>query len=98
MFCFSACAEQLVLPVLPDDTVCSVPSHCTAVDCCVEFPFINRNLNFKVDLNTCDYTLTISIENVEFTRMTFRTVWGKWKKNTNNFARKIYYAPYVAYE
>ncbi|XP_041378093.1 uncharacterized protein LOC121390363 [Gigantopelta aegis] len=71
----SACPQNLSLPVLPTNMACSVPDHCTALDCCLDVPFIQKSLNFKVDLNMCEFSLTVSVENVEVKIMLFKYVW-----------------------
>ncbi|XP_048250793.1 uncharacterized protein LOC124111176 [Haliotis rufescens] len=72
----SACPLDITFPTLPDTLSCSVPEHCTAIDCCLDVPLISKNVGFKVDLDMCRMTLTLGIERLEFRKMLFKYSWG----------------------
>ncbi|XP_048258717.1 uncharacterized protein LOC124137708 isoform X1 [Haliotis rufescens] len=72
----SDCPKQVSLPTLPDSVSCSLPDHCTGIDCCLTVPLISRNVHFKVDLDMCKMTLTLAIEKLEFSRLLFNYQFG----------------------
>ncbi|XP_046562951.1 uncharacterized protein LOC124271844 [Haliotis rubra] len=72
----SECPRDVSLPTLPDSLSCSLPDHCTGIDCCLNVSLISRNVHFKVDLNMCKMTLTLGIEKLEFSRLLFNYQWG----------------------
>ncbi|ESO82597.1 hypothetical protein LOTGIDRAFT_236952 [Lottia gigantea] len=61
---------------LPDYATCRIPDFCTGIDCCVTVPVIGRSFNVKVYLNACDYTLTVSLENLVFKKTLLNYQWG----------------------
>ncbi|XP_063447091.1 uncharacterized protein LOC134726610 [Mytilus trossulus] len=44
---------------------CFMPSHCTAVDCCIDVDFLHRSFHTYIDLNTCDNTFKLGIEKLK---------------------------------
>ncbi|KAK6174798.1 hypothetical protein SNE40_013376 [Patella caerulea] len=61
---------------LPDYVTCRIPDFCTGIDCCVSVPVIGHSFNVKVYLNACDYTLTVSIENLVYKKTLLNYQWG----------------------
>ncbi|XP_046562947.1 uncharacterized protein LOC124271840 [Haliotis rubra] len=88
----SDCPRPVSLPTLPDSLSCSLPDHCTGIDCCLNVPLISRNVHFKVDLDMCKMTLTLAIEKLEFSRLLFNYQWG----TPDSFnLKRIFRADYV---
>ena len=63
--CISDCPLTIPLTPLPAPASCFIPSHCTAVDCCVDVDFLQRSFHAYIDLNTCDNMFTIGIEKLK---------------------------------
>ena len=63
--CISDCPLNIPLTPLPAPVSCFIPSHCTAVDCCVDVDFLQRSFHAYIDLNTCDNMFTIGIEKLK---------------------------------
>ena len=75
----SECQQMTSFPTLPDLMTCSVPDYCTAIDCCVDIPFIRRFVNFYIDLDACTYELNIGIENFGRSISLLEYSWGLTK-------------------
>lgn len=43
---------------------CYIPDKCTAIYCCTDIPQLNITVNTGIDLDICDYRLTVSLEEV----------------------------------
>ncbi|XP_060582668.1 uncharacterized protein LOC132739036 [Ruditapes philippinarum] len=65
---------------LPDMMTCSIPTHCTAIECCVSIPLIGRSVSVAVDLDACAYQLSITIEKFKSNIRLFDYEWGTWQK------------------
>lgn len=39
-----------------------IPSHCTAVDCCIDVDFLDRSFHAFLDVNMCKHVITVGIE------------------------------------
>jgi len=42
-----------------------IPSHCTAVDCCIDVDFLGRSFHAYLDLDTCNNQFTVGIEKLK---------------------------------
>ncbi|KAL3873866.1 hypothetical protein ACJMK2_036950, partial [Sinanodonta woodiana] len=58
----SDCANELTLPILPNNIHCSISETCTSVQCCVPVDTLTRNINTSLSIDTCGHWLTIQIE------------------------------------
>ncbi|XP_076076025.1 uncharacterized protein LOC143046848 [Mytilus galloprovincialis] len=56
----SVTLQELIIPAS-----CYMPSHCTAVDCCIDVDFLHRSFHAYIDLNTCDNTFKLGIEKLK---------------------------------
>ncbi|XP_052071180.1 uncharacterized protein LOC127709616 [Mytilus californianus] len=67
---------------VPDKTdlspygVCYIPHTCTSIDCCVNLPGLHRNIHASVDIDTCNYKLTVDIEKVHLEYSLVDYEWG----------------------
>jgi hypothetical protein len=62
---FTECPLTVPLTDLTIPASCFIPSHCTAIDCCIEVDFLHRSFHTYIDLNTCDNTFTLGIEKLK---------------------------------
>ena len=62
---------------LTGSIACHIPSSCSSVSCCVGVSEIRRSLYTAVDLNTCQYTLTVTIEELQHDIPLLNYKWGK---------------------
>jgi hypothetical protein len=53
-----------------------IPDRCTAVDCCITLPSFRRNVNVFVDLDSCDYRLSVGIEKIHLNFSLVDYQWG----------------------
>ncbi|XP_067658325.1 uncharacterized protein [Haliotis asinina] len=72
----SSCEKSVTLDSLPDSTACEMSSSCMKVDCCLDLPILEKNINYKLDLDVCKSTLNLEIENVKFQKVLFKYHWG----------------------
>ncbi|XP_069109897.1 uncharacterized protein [Argopecten irradians] len=62
----TTCTEDVgTLPTLPLGTSCHLSSLCTEIDCCSDVPTIQRNIHYKVHVDTCKKMLFVGIEAVK---------------------------------
>ena len=65
--CYTFISEcETDLPALPEYLSCYLASSCVEVNCCLNVPVINRDINFYVSLNTWTSILKLGIE--DFTK------------------------------
>ncbi|VDI38368.1 Hypothetical predicted protein [Mytilus galloprovincialis] len=62
--------------------VCYIPHTCTSIDCCVNLPGLHRNIHAYVDIDTCNYKLTVNIEKVHLEYSLVDYVWGSTEINS----------------
>ncbi|CAC5375019.1 unnamed protein product [Mytilus coruscus] len=55
---------------------CYIPHTCTSIDCCVNLPGLHRNIHASVDIDTCNYKLTVDIEKVHLEYSLVDYEWG----------------------
>ncbi|XP_076076023.1 uncharacterized protein LOC143046845 [Mytilus galloprovincialis] len=71
---------------IPDKTdlshyvVCYIPHTCTSIDCCVNLPGLHRTIHASVDIDTCNYKLTVGIEKVHLEYSLVDYEWGLEEK------------------
>ncbi|XP_053398719.1 uncharacterized protein LOC128556879 [Mercenaria mercenaria] len=65
---------------VPEVMICSIPSRCTAIECCISIPLIGRTLRISVDLDACAYQLTVSVEKYAKHIRLFDYEFGTWQK------------------
>lgn len=80
IICLAECERIDTSLVIPDMMSCSIPSHCTAINCCIDVPFIGRSLYISVDLDACSNRLTVTIEKFAKHIQLFDYEWGTWQK------------------
>ena len=77
---FTECSKLDIDLKLPEMMTCSIPTHCTAVECCINVPLIGRSVSVSVDLDACSYQLTVTIEKFKKHIRLFEYEWGTWEK------------------
>ncbi|XP_052083604.1 uncharacterized protein LOC127720904 [Mytilus californianus] len=77
--CSSKATVVLEEPI-SNHTSCYIPDKCTAVYCCTDTPLLNITVNTVVDLDICNYKLTVTLEEVtlEYTLVDYE--YGSRKK------------------
>lgn len=45
---------------------CTVASSCTSIACCVPVPLIDKNVEINVDIDTCELTMTLRVERLNY--------------------------------
>ncbi|WAR05120.1 hypothetical protein MAR_020489 [Mya arenaria] len=70
------------MPTLPEQVSCSIPNHCTAIDCCIRIPAIGLSLNAFFNIDMCNYVVTGGIEKHTFHFSLFEYEWGKVETET----------------
>lgn len=73
----SECEKIDNLPKLPDTFSCVLSDRCTALQCCIDVPFIQRAFEFTLDLNACTNTLTMGIEKYLLETSLLSYNWGQ---------------------
>ncbi|VDI03913.1 Hypothetical predicted protein, partial [Mytilus galloprovincialis] len=65
---------------ISNHTSCYIPDKCTAIYCCTDIPLLNITVNTGVDLDMCNYQLTVTLEEVtlEYTLVDYE--YGSRKK------------------
>ncbi|VDI06314.1 Hypothetical predicted protein [Mytilus galloprovincialis] len=59
---------------------CHIQDRCTAIDCCITLPSFKRNVNVFVDLDPCEYRLSIAIEKVHLNLSLVDYKWGSFQQ------------------
>ncbi|XP_053398211.1 uncharacterized protein LOC128556642 [Mercenaria mercenaria] len=67
------------LTAIPDIMTCSIPVHCTAIECCISIPLIGRSISVSVDLDPCGYQLKVRLERFTKHIQLFDYTWGTWQ-------------------
>ncbi|KAL5013968.1 hypothetical protein ScPMuIL_008238, partial [Solemya velum] len=80
----SDCDKAVDTVPLPSSTTCSISSSCTAVDCCTNIDEFTGGMAVRtyVDLDPCAFTLTVGIEEINFTKSLIDYNWD----TTENFS------------
>ncbi|XP_052083602.1 uncharacterized protein LOC127720902 [Mytilus californianus] len=56
------CPLDVSLTPLPSPVSCMIPSHCTAVYCCIDVDFLDRSFHAFLDVNMCTNVMTVGLE------------------------------------
>ncbi|KAK3612535.1 hypothetical protein CHS0354_024512 [Potamilus streckersoni] len=70
------CPANMSLPNLGKEISCYIPGKCTAVDCCMDVGLIGRPVHIVVDINPCQYQMTLEIEDYNRTVSLLEYDWG----------------------
>ena len=71
------------MPVgISDYATCYVPDTCTSIDCCIEVTKIGRSFRTYVDVDTCNYKLTVEIDKIHLEYSLVDYEWGKTETYT----------------
>lgn len=54
------------LPTIRGPVSCHIAELCTRVECCVDVAPINRTVFVLIDVDTCNYQMSVGIENLVF--------------------------------
>lgn len=74
---FNECSSVTTLPILPGDIVCHLSSSCSGFSCCVHSDILKRSLMTSIHLDTCRYTLLVSLEDLTYQFQMLNFNWGK---------------------
>ncbi|CAG2247494.1 unnamed protein product [Mytilus edulis] len=72
----SECSALIDVPVLPSTTKCKLYESCSNISCCIEVPELQRSFNMFLQLDTCNFKLTVGIEKLHYIQMLFDYNWG----------------------
>lgn len=88
---FSDCDKAVDTVPLPSSTTCSISSSCTAVDCCTNIDEFTGGMAVRtyVDLDPCAFTLTVGIEEINFTKSLIDYNWSKYSNEFNFYSLPI---------
>lgn len=80
---FPDCSSKATIVLeepISNHTSCYIPDKCTAIYCCTDIPLLNITVNTVVDLDMCNYQLTVTMEEVtlEYTLVDYE--YGSKKK------------------
>lgn len=76
---FTECNGTLLtaLPSLAgEDIVCYITSSCETVQCCINVPIISTTFNARLNVDPCNFLMTVEIEKLKFTKKLFDYEWG----------------------
>ncbi|VDI45262.1 Hypothetical predicted protein [Mytilus galloprovincialis] len=62
----SECSSKVELPILPKEVVCHLDSTCNGITCCIEIKLLQKNINVFMDIDSCNYRVSIGIEKYQF--------------------------------
>lgn len=64
----SSCSQDIssYIQTLPANTNCGISSGCMAIQCCTDLALIGRTLNYSVNIDACDHSLSLQIETFQF--------------------------------
>lgn len=80
VFYISACPSMPTFNDISSHASCYIPDTCTALDCCIEVDRIKRQLRTYIDIDTCNYKLTVGIEKLYLEYSLVDYQWGKKEK------------------
>ena len=64
-------------PDLTGNIACHISATCNSVACCVEVDELRRSLYTSIEINTCQYTLTVTIEGLQHEIELLNYKWGE---------------------
>ncbi|XP_062581277.1 uncharacterized protein LOC134243073, partial [Saccostrea cucullata] len=59
-----------------EDITCYLPSSCSAVQCCINVPVISTTFHTRLEVDPCNFLMTVEVEQLKFTRKLFDYEWG----------------------
>ena len=68
------------LPDLKGPVSCHLSSSCTSIECCLDVVQINRSVAFFLNIDTCNYILSLGIENLVFNKSLIDYNFGKYEQ------------------
>ncbi|XP_063399950.1 uncharacterized protein LOC134684584 [Mytilus trossulus] len=68
----SVCSDN----VLAEHIHCQFINTCTEIQCCIPVPILQRSFYFSLNLDVCNYNLTVYIENFVYHKMLYEYNWG----------------------
>ncbi|VDI15760.1 Hypothetical predicted protein [Mytilus galloprovincialis] len=72
------CSQEIRnLPSLLSNMNCYIDQSCTAVQCCIDVNELGKSLEIGVEIDPCDFRLTVRIEKLSFEVTLHDYVWGK---------------------
>lgn len=89
------CSAVLQLPSLPSNAHCVIKDTCTSVDCCIEVEAVKRSFLLQLKLDSCNYSLTVGIEKLQYKTSLISYQFGKfheincYQANRNTLATEI---------
>ncbi|VDI23782.1 Hypothetical predicted protein, partial [Mytilus galloprovincialis] len=76
----SDCSQEIRnLPSLLSNMNCYIDQSCTAVQCCIDVNELGKSLEIGVEIDPCDFRLTVRIEKLSFDVTLYDYVWGSQK-------------------
>ncbi|XP_052067237.1 uncharacterized protein LOC127706621 [Mytilus californianus] len=86
----SGCSDNVLAEHIP----CQFIHTCTEIQCCIPVPVLQRSFYFSLNLDVCNYNLTVYIENLVYHQMLYDYEWGTedsfWLKGLFRIRFKIY--------
>ncbi|KAL5015120.1 hypothetical protein ScPMuIL_009390 [Solemya velum] len=74
---YSECPEFIELRDFDDPVACHVPRYCTGLDCCTQVEMVQRAFHTYVLIDSCNYKITIAVENLMFEIKLFEYDFGE---------------------
>uniref|UniRef100_K1PRD9 Uncharacterized protein n=1 Tax=Magallana gigas TaxID=29159 RepID=K1PRD9_MAGGI len=59
------------------DVTCHISSSCAALQCCVQVPIISTTFSTKLEVDPCNFRMTVEIDQLKFTKNLFDYEWGQ---------------------
>lgn len=82
---------------LPSYISCDLSNNCSKIICCLSVQEITRNLDFELDIDSCNFEVVVRFEKYVFKRNLFDFKWGKFYEPYRN-TRVIYSYMYILKE
>lgn len=67
------------MPALHNNMNCYIDQTCTAVQCCVDVTELGKALEIGINIDPCDFRLSVRIEKLSFEVTLFDYIWGEKK-------------------
>ncbi|KAK3612536.1 hypothetical protein CHS0354_024513, partial [Potamilus streckersoni] len=74
------CTLNTTLLPISDPLSCVIPETCSAIECCLDVDLIGRSFNSHIQLDPCNFLLTVGIENFSFNVSLLDYEWGVEEK------------------
>ena len=68
------------IPPLPDFVVCHIGETCSSIKCCIDVGIMDLSIQFELNLNLCDNTISVGFEKYHKTVFDALSIyqWGKF--------------------